>query len=50
MEIRTYLGKSYQYNIKTELGTLVLKETNDVIYKQGDKVKLYLPSNKIILV
>lgn len=50
VEIRTYLGKSYQYNVKTELGTLVLKETNDVIYKQGDKVRLYLPSNKIILV
>lgn len=50
VEIRTYLGKSYQYNVKTELGTLVLNETNDVVYKQGDKVRLYLPSNKIILV
>ncbi|KAJ51964.1 putative spermidine/putrescine transport system ATP-binding protein [Clostridium tetanomorphum] len=50
VEIRTYLGKAYQYNVKTELGTLVLNESNDIVYKQGDNVKLYLPSNKIILV
>lgn len=50
VDIRTYLGKTYQYNINTDLGTLVVNGTSDEIYKQGDKVKLYLPSNKIILV
>ncbi|GAA0727328.1 ABC transporter ATP-binding protein [Clostridium malenominatum] len=50
VEIRTYLGKSYQYNVKTEVGTLVVNGLNDAVYKQGDKVRLYLPSSKIILV
>ncbi|MCY6482905.1 ABC transporter ATP-binding protein [Clostridium aestuarii] len=48
--IRTYLGEKYQYTVETDLGTLVVNESSDIKYKQGDKVKLYLPSNKIILV
>ncbi|WP_125154259.1 ABC transporter ATP-binding protein [Clostridium rectalis] len=50
VEIRTYLGKSYQYNISTSLGTLIINDFNDEVYKKGDKVKLYLPPNKIVLV
>ncbi|MCY6369464.1 ABC transporter ATP-binding protein [Clostridium ganghwense] len=48
--IRTYLGDKYQYTVETDLGILVVNESSDVKYKQGDKVNLYLPSNKIILV
>ena len=50
IEIRTYLGKSYQYNVNTDLGTLVVSGSNDLVYSQGDKIKLQLPYNKIILV
>lgn len=50
VEIRTYLGEKYQYTIDTPLGTFIVNEVSDKKYNQGDKVKLYLPSNKIILV
>ncbi|MCT4606309.1 MAG: ABC transporter ATP-binding protein [Marinisporobacter sp.] len=50
IEIRTYLGKEYQYAVNTALGTLIVNGSNDQKYSQGDKVRLYLPSNKLILV
>lgn len=50
VEVRTYLGKSYQYNVSTEFGTLVVNSTKDNVYKPGENIYLYLPSNKIILV
>lgn len=50
VEVRTFLGKAYQYKVTTELGILTVNGANDKIYEQGDNIKLYLPSNKIILV
>ncbi|MEG1255370.1 ABC transporter ATP-binding protein [Clostridium sp.] len=50
VEIRTFLGKSYQYNVNTEVGSLIVNSENDIIYKQGDIIKLQLPKNKIVLV
>lgn len=47
VEIRTFLGKEYQYDIKTELGNLIVN--NDVVYEKGEKVRLHLPSDKIVL-
>lgn len=50
VEIRTYLGKDYQYSVDTEVGKLVVNGSKDEKYNQGDMVKLHLPSNKLILV
>jgi len=50
VDIRTYLGKSYQYMVKTDLGTLMVNDQSQKVYQQGDKIKLQLPSNKIILI
>lgn len=50
VEIRTYLGKDYQYSVDTEVGKLVVNGSKDEKYNQGDMVKLNLPSNKLILV
>jgi putative spermidine/putrescine transport system ATP-binding protein len=50
VEIRTFLGKGYQYSIETKLGSIIVNSNKEKIYKQGDKVKLYLPSNKLIIV
>lgn len=50
VEVRTYLGKSYQYNVNTELGNLVVNSSKDIVYGSGENISLYLPSNKIILV
>lgn len=50
IEIRTFLGKGYQYSIDTKLGQLIVNSSKEHIYNQGDKVRLFLPSNKLILV
>ncbi len=50
VEIRTFLGKGYQYSIETKLGSIIVNSSKEHIYNQGLKVKLHLPSHKIILV
>ncbi|MFT5872223.1 MAG: putative spermidine/putrescine transport system ATP-binding protein [Clostridium sp.] len=50
VEIRTFLGKFYQYNVNTAVGTLVVNSESDVVYSKGDKINLYLPDNKVVLV
>lgn len=50
IDIRTYLGKEYQYSVNTEVGTILTNASNDKKYQEGDKVTLYLPPNKLILV
>ena len=48
--VRTFLGKSYQYEVDTKLGKIIVNGPDDNIKEPGDELKLYLPSNKIILV
>lgn len=50
IEIRTFLGKGYQYSIETKLGAMIVNSSREQIYTQGEKVKLHLPSNKLITV
>ena len=50
VDVRTFLGDSYQYEINTALGKIKVNNKSDKIYQQGDAVKLLMPSNKIILV
>ena len=50
IDIRTYLGKHYQYSVSTDLGNFIVNGSKEEKYVQGDKVSLYLPSNNIILV
>ena len=49
VEIRTFLGKAYQYDVKTSIGNLIVNSENSVVYEKGNKVKLQLPSNKIVI-
>ncbi|WP_042276568.1 ABC transporter ATP-binding protein [[Clostridium] dakarense] len=49
VEIRTFLGKAYQYDVKTSMGSIIVNSENSVIYEKGNKVKLQLPSNKIVI-
>lgn len=49
IEIRTFLGKAYQYDVKTSMGSIIVNSENSVIYEKGNKVKLQLPSNKIVV-
>jgi len=48
--VRTFLGKSYQYEVETPIGKLVVNGGNATVYKQGDTIQMYLPANKIVLV
>lgn len=50
VDVRTYLGKEYQYSISTEVGTILVNANNEKIYNQGNEIKLYLPANKLVLV
>ena len=48
--IRTFLGKSYQYEIETEAGKLTVNMDPDQVYDEGQGIRLYLPQNKLVLV
>lgn len=48
--IRTFLGKSYQYEVSTPLGNLLVNDENANTYQAGDKVSLFLNPEKLILV
>ena len=49
IEIRTFLGKAYQYDVKTSMGNIIVNSENNVVYEKGEKIKLQLPSNKIVI-
>ena len=50
VNVRTFLGKSYQYEVETPIGKLVVNGDNTTVYKTGDSMMMYLPANKIVLV
>lgn len=49
IEIRTFLGKAYQYDVKTSLGNIIVNSENTVLYEKGNKIKIQLPANKIVI-
>lgn len=48
--VRTFLGKSYQYEVETVLGKLLVNDAGHTLYQSGQQVKLYLTPEKLILV
>ncbi|MBT2658523.1 ABC transporter ATP-binding protein [Bacillus sp. ISL-18] len=50
IKVRTFLGKSYQYEVETPIGTLLANKADDVIYQVGDMVTLVIPAHKLIIV
>jgi putative spermidine/putrescine transport system ATP-binding protein len=50
IKVRTFLGKSYQYEVETPIGTLLANKADDVVYQAGDTVTLSMPSHKLIIV
>ncbi|MDE1549144.1 ABC transporter ATP-binding protein [Jeotgalibaca caeni] len=50
IRVRTFLGKSYQYEVQTALGNLLVNDENLHAYQAGTTVTLYLNPEKIILV
>ena len=48
--VRTFLGKSYQYEVLTDAGKFLVNRPAEETYEEGSKIRLYLPEQKLILV
>lgn len=48
--VRTFLGRDYQYEVSTELGNYIVNHEALETFEVGEKVNLYFPKDKIILV
>ena len=48
--VRTFLGKSYQYEVETAVGNLIVNDEDAKLYQAGESVQLFLDPAKIILV
>lgn len=48
--VRTFLGKSYQYEVETELGKFLVNMQADISVNEGHKIKLHFPKNKLVMV
>jgi putative spermidine/putrescine transport system ATP-binding protein len=47
--VRTFLGKSYQYEVETELGTLLVNGSAQQIYETNDPILLVFPAEKLVI-
>lgn len=50
IKVSTYLGRSYQYVVETELGEFTVNKEMENPLTNGEAVKLYVPGDKLILV
>lgn len=48
--VRTFLGKSYQYEVHSNFGNLIVNGSDSDVYETGDQIHMVLPSHKIVLV
>ena len=48
--VRTFLGKSYQYEVNTAAGVIKVNTETSQVFGEGDTGKLYLPKDKLVLV
>lgn len=48
--VRTFLGKSYQYEVLTAEGKFLVNRPAEEVYEEGSTIRLYLPESKLILV
>lgn len=50
VRVRTFLGKSYQYEVETTIGKLLVNDDQVPGYQVDDRIGLHLPKEKIVLV
>lgn len=48
--VRTFLGKSYQYELETPAGKLLANGDDQQIHQTGDSLQLHIPPEKLIIV
>jgi putative spermidine/putrescine transport system ATP-binding protein len=49
IEVRTFLGKSYQYELSTDIGRLVANAPKDLAFEPGARVFARFPSERIVV-
>ena len=49
VEVRTFLGQSYQYELSTNLGRLVANAPKEQAFEPGTRVFARFPSERIVL-
>jgi putative spermidine/putrescine transport system ATP-binding protein len=49
VDVRTFLGKNYQYKLEYSGGELVVNVPKDQVFQSGDRVHAILPPSKIVL-
>lgn len=49
VEVRTFLGKSYSYEVSTVLGKFLVTGSDKQIFETGDQIALFFPKEKIVL-
>lgn len=50
VKISTFLGKEYQYMVDTEEGTMLVNDSTDKRYENGEEIKMYFSKERIVLV
>ncbi|MEK3732622.1 ABC transporter ATP-binding protein [Paenibacillus sp. FSL M8-0334] len=50
IKVSTYLGRSYQYVVETELGDFTANQEMETPYFSGQRVNLIFPQDKLVLV
>lgn len=48
--VRTFLGKTYQYEVNTAAGKLRVNMDASHMFEEGEELRLYLPKEKLVLV
>ncbi|GHV94910.1 ABC transporter ATP-binding protein [Spirochaetia bacterium] len=49
VEVRTFLGRGYQYKMQSPAGELVVSAGRDNVFRTGDRIFAALPSSKIVV-
>jgi putative spermidine/putrescine transport system ATP-binding protein len=50
VKVSTFLGRSYQYVVETDLGDFTVNQEMEIPYKNGQSVNLMFPKEKMVLV
>ncbi|MCQ2412197.1 MAG: ABC transporter ATP-binding protein [Sphaerochaetaceae bacterium] len=50
IEVRTYLGSSYQYEVNTKHGFFTVVATEEKVYNIGDEIKLSISEDKTVII
>ncbi|NOU93942.1 ATP-binding cassette domain-containing protein [Paenibacillus sp. LMG 31456] len=50
VKVSTFLGRSYQYVVETDLGDFTVNKEMEAPYSNGSEIRLLFPSEKLVLV